>query len=383
MINAKDFYDVFYDLGIEFYTGIPDRKLASFCSYIASSQTSFYTSKNSKNAFKKSVIQNIPVASEDNAISVATGYHLATGKCPVVYMPNSGLWTSLNPLYTLADKNIFSIPLMVLIVLDGDITNPYTRRNVELTESFVKKAKYNYCKISIDCDYENEIIKLYNKTIATSSPSFILVESNTLDNNVKYVDKKFSSLSKHDVLKYVLSQLNDDDIIVSSSGNISSEIYNIRETQKQSHKNDLLINGAHGQASSVAYGIAINSPKNVYCIEGDGSFLRDLGGLTTAVQNTQRNLKYILIDDGSYSTAGGQNTPIQCLDIKKMLKSMGMKSTIEAHTFDDIKVGMLRLAREKSVLIIKVYDNKKFDKEFYGDPEENKKDIMLSLKCED
>jgi len=383
MINAKEFYDVFYDLGIEFYTGVPDKKLARFCANIDNSQASFYSSKNNSTMYKKSTIQHVPAASEDNAISIATGHYLATGKCPVVYMPNSGLWTSLNPLYTLADKNIFSIPMMVLIVLDSDNKNLYTKRNIELTENFVKKAKYNYCKISSDTNFEEEIVNLYNKTMETSSPSFILVESETLDYSVKYVDKKFSSLSKHDVLEYILSFIGKDDIIVASSGNISNEIYNIREEKKQSHKNDLLINGAHGQASSVAYGIAISSPRNVYCIDGDGSFLRDLGGLTTAVQNTQRNLKYILIDDGSYSTTGGQKTPLQCLDTKKMLKSMGMKNTVEAHTYEDIKLGMLRIAKEKSVLIVKVYDNKMFDAEYYGSPSENKKNIMESLTPKD
>lgn len=380
MINAKEFYDVFYDLGIEFYTGIPDKKLVNFINGINASQSSYYASKNDKNTYKKSNVQHVPAAREDNAISIATGYHLATNGCPVVYMPNSGLWTSLNPLYTLVDKDVLSIPMLVVIALDGDKQNPYKKRNVELTENFVKKAKYDYCTITKDCDFENLIKDLYAKTIEKSSPSFILIEEDAISNNIKYVDRKFSSLSKHEVLDYILSFIEEDDIIVSSSGNVSNEIYNIRESKKQSGKSDLYIVGAHGQASSVAYGLAINTTKNIYCIDGDGSFLRDLGGLTTAVQNTQRNLKYILIDDGSYSATGGQITPLRCLDTKKMLKSMGMKNTIEAHTFEDIKLGMLRLAREKSVLIVKVYDNKTFEDNYFKNPLKNKNELMDFLK---
>lgn len=360
MINAKEFYDVFYDLGIEFYTGVPDKKLVNFINGITASQSSYYTSKENKNSYKKSNIQHVPAAREDNAISIATGYFLATNECPVVYMPNSGLWTSLNPLYTLADKNVLSVPMLIIIALDKNTKNPYSKRNAELTENFIKKAKYDFCTITDGCDFTTLLTDLYKKTLEKSAPSFVLIDENVLSNDVKFVDKKFSSLSKDEVLDYILNFLTEEDIVVTSSGNISNIVYNIRENKKQKHSNDFYIAGAHGQASSVSYGLALNTPKNVYCIDGDGSFLRDLGGLTTAVQNTQRNLKYILIDDGSYSSTGGQSTPIRCLDTKKMLKSMGMKNTIEAHTFEDIKLGMLRLAKEKSVLIVKVYDNKTF-----------------------
>ena len=365
MINAKEFYDVFYDLGIEFYTGVPDRKLARFINAITASQSSYYTSKDNKNSYKKSSIQHAPAAKEDNAISIATGYYLATSNCPVVYMPNFGLWNSINSLHALANTNALSVPMLIVMPLDKDKRNPYTKHNVEFTENFIKKAKYNYCIITEDCDFETSIRDLYKKAILNSAPTFVLVDEGVLEYTVKYADRKFSSLSKKDVLEYISQFLSENDIIVTSSGNVSNIFYNITEANKKQHNNNVYVSGAHGQASSVAYGIALNTSKNVYCIDGDGSFLRDLGGLTVAVQNTQRNLKYILIDDGSYSSTGGQTTPLNCLDMKKMLKSMGMKNTIEAHTYEDIKLGMLRLMKEKSVLIVKVYDNTNFDKPIY------------------
>ena len=99
MINIKDFYDVFYDLGLEFYTGVPDVSLKDFdlCIYASQSSRYFSGSQSKDDAFyKKNNIQNAIAPNAESAMAIAVGYYLATNKCPVVYMPNTCIGGAVN-----------------------------------------------------------------------------------------------------------------------------------------------------------------------------------------------------------------------------------------------------------------------------------------------
>lgn len=387
MINIKDFYDSFYDLGIEFYTGVPNKVLNGFCSYINESTTAYYSSnKDTNKSYRQNKIKHIIAPNTQSAVSIAVGYHLATNKCGVVYLENSGLGAAVDVLSSVADSNVLATPMIVLVGIRNSVADKsHHLKNKTLSENIIKAYNTKYFIVSDTTDIVEEAHKYATDN---SCPVFILVnESSVSKPEIKY-GKTQSGPSKKDAIAYIMSFLTEKDFLVSTTGNIAEHIYITREQRKQSHDNDLLLLGAMGNASSVAYGLAINSTKNVYCIDGDGSFLSNLGGVTTAVQNTTRTMKYILIDDDTYASTGRQPVPVGTLDVKKMLKSMGFKNIIEAYTLDDMKVGMLRLAKEKSAMIVKVSpdkpidessipDNqteqaKMFQKEFMFDEKENK-----------
>ena len=86
MISCKNFYDCLIRNEINFFTGVPDSLLKDFCAYV------------NDNTPKK---KNIIAANEGNAIALASGYHLATGKIGLVYMQNSGEGNAINPLTSL------------------------------------------------------------------------------------------------------------------------------------------------------------------------------------------------------------------------------------------------------------------------------------------
>ena len=64
--------------------------------------------------------KHIIAANEGNAIALATGYHLGTGKVALVYMQNSGIGNAVNPLLSLADPEVYSIPMLLLIGWRGE-----------------------------------------------------------------------------------------------------------------------------------------------------------------------------------------------------------------------------------------------------------------------
>ena len=100
MISPKFFIDTLGSFGIDFFAGVPDSLLKNICAYIADNMDEKH---------------NIIAANEGAAIGLAAGYHLATGKAGVVYMQNSGEGNIINPLASLTDKEVYNIPVLLLI----------------------------------------------------------------------------------------------------------------------------------------------------------------------------------------------------------------------------------------------------------------------------
>ena len=104
MIRSQDFVDWLAALGVDFFAGVPDSLLKPVCFYLAD------------HAGDKHVV----AANEGGAVAVTCGYHLATGKVPLVYLQNSGQGNTINPLLSLADRDVYSIPLLLLIGWRGE-----------------------------------------------------------------------------------------------------------------------------------------------------------------------------------------------------------------------------------------------------------------------
>ena len=94
-------------LGADFYTGVPDSQLKALCNYLYKKEE---TGK----------IQHIIAANEGNAVGIAAGYHLATGKTPIVYMQNSGEGNAINPLASLLNDKVYAIPTLFVIGWRGE-----------------------------------------------------------------------------------------------------------------------------------------------------------------------------------------------------------------------------------------------------------------------
>ena len=104
-IDPEKFHCILRNEGVEFYTGVPDSTIKSFCFYL-------------ENNLPKS--NHVIASNEGNSIAIATGYHLSTGKIPLVYMQNSGLGNAINPLTSLVDKELFAIPMLIMMGWRGE-----------------------------------------------------------------------------------------------------------------------------------------------------------------------------------------------------------------------------------------------------------------------
>ena len=100
MISAEFLYNTLQAQDITFYAGVPDSLLKNLCAYITDHAEPG---------------QHVIAANEGGAVALAAGYHLATGKVGVVYMQNSGEGNTINPLASLTDKEVYRIPMLLLI----------------------------------------------------------------------------------------------------------------------------------------------------------------------------------------------------------------------------------------------------------------------------
>ncbi len=372
MIDTKDFYDYMINKGLDFYVGVPDSLLKDLCAYI-----------------KKNTDQthNITAANEGNAIGIASGYHIATGKFPVVYMQNSGIGNAINPLLSLADEEVYKIPMLLIIGWRGEPNTkdePQHKKQGKVTKALLDAAGIDY----IILDNENEghwkkqvdgIIDYLNHQ--GKSIALIVKKDSFSKYELEKAESKYT-IVREQALECILSSISDKDIIVSTTGKTSREIFELREKSSSGHANDFLTVGSMGHTSSIAFGMSIGTDKNIYCIDGDGSFLMHMGGLAISASIAKKNFKYILINNGAHESVGGQPTIAFDINIKEIIKNMGFDHVYVASTLKDINLNMKKMASnpELSALIINTKQGSRKD---LGrptlTPEQNKLDLMKKL----
>lgn len=310
-IDPLKFYNILADRGIDFFTGVPDSLLKPFCLCV-----------------DDNVVQgkHIIAANEGNAIAIATGYHLKTGKIPLVYMQNSGLGNIINPLLSLCDPVVYSIPMLLLIGWRGEpgIKDEPQHTKQGIVQSDLLKAM----DIPFDIISSNElnVNKKIIKSILTAEkenkPYAVIIKKGAFKNNKsksQIFDEKMMTREK--ALEIILNQLPKDSIIVSTTGKTSREIFEIREKNNQPHFRDFLTVGSMGHCSSIALGIAIADPnRKVFCIDGDGSLIMHMGSLSTIGKLKPLNFYHILINNYVHESVGGQKTSAEFIDIPNLVK---------------------------------------------------------------
>ena len=299
MINIKQFYNCLLGNGVDFITGVPDSLLNDFCNYVQENM-----------AEDKHVI----AANEGNAIALAAGYNLATGTIPLVYMQNSGLGNSLNPLLSLTNKEVFSIPMVLLVGWRGD---PSISDHVQhekqgyLTMPLLDSADI---PSRILVDDTAEALAAAEWAIKTagekSGPVALVVKKNVLTKDKKIepeVSVHNKLLSREEAIDCVLQKLPDDTRYVATTGRATREIHSLREKHGQPHDKDFLNLGAMGHASSIAAGIALGARGiKVVCLDGDAGLIMHLGSLTTAGKLELPNFIHIVFNNGVHESVGGQ-----------------------------------------------------------------------------
>lgn len=345
-INPEIFFQILKKQKIDFFTGVPDSLLKQFCLCL------------DDNIPKD---RHIITANEGNAIALAAGYHLATGKTPMVYMQNSGLGNAVNPLLSLCDAGVYSIPLIVMIGWRGEPglkDEPQHVKQGESQLSLLEAMGIPYEVISKNDDqFENKIIKATEKAKKSSAPFVLLIKKRTFkDYNTLNAKPNDFILGREAALETILDILDESSIIVSTTGKTSREIFEIREKRSQSHQQDFLTVGSMGHCSSIALGIAIAKlDRKVVCIDGDGALIMHMGSLSTVGKLKPANFYHILINNQVHESVGGQSTSAKFIDIPALVKSNGYQNVLFSDNHEGLTSQIVELFNQSGPSFLEVF----------------------------
>ena len=325
MIEASDFCALLSRHNLDFFTGIPDSLLKNFCSYLESNcNPSNY----------------IIASNEGNAISIGIGYHLATKRIPVCFLQNSGLGNLINPITSLANKNIYSIPSLLIIGWRGEPgvkDEPQHIFQGEITERQLELLGISYLIVDCNTQLSDLEIWLNNKLKDPHGPMALIIRKGTFRDasyspNCKYPD----AMTRESALRKI-TELSKNTPIVSTTGKTSRELYEIRNSSN-SHHLDFLTVGGMGHTSSIALGIALAKPdKTIICIDGDGSLIMHMGALAIMAEKNPKNLKYILLNNSAHESVGGQPTIASTIDFRKICDGLSINRYYAAKTVNQIQ----------------------------------------------
>ena len=367
MIETPTFYNALIEKGWDTFFGVPDSLLKDICAYITE---------------KASRANHIITANEGNAVGLASGHYLATGKPAIVYLQNSGLGNTINPLLSLADKAVYKIPMILMIGWRGEPgvkDEPQHVTQGRLTESLLDTLEIPYRILSEH--YQEDLDQLERWIQENGKPVALLVRKNTFSPYKLEQPKSKYNLSREEALKVLLKTIEPNAMVVSTTGKTSREIFEIREKKHQDHAHDFLTVGAMGHTSSIALGLALKTTRPVYCIDGDGSMLMHMGGLAITGQYAPGNLRYIVINNGAHESVGAQPTVAYELNLFEILKNVGFNYVYEASNQEDLDKFLGHFQKlSKSALIINVKTGSRAD---LGrptqSPQENKHALMSLL----
>ncbi|NKX20185.1 phosphonopyruvate decarboxylase [Alteromonadaceae bacterium A_SAG2] len=317
MLSPKDFCDVLQSFGLTQYYGVPDSLLKNLCTYIDAT-------------FSKEA--HLIAANEGNAVGLATGHYLGSNSPAVVYMQNSGLGNVVNPLTSLADTAVYSIPMLLVIGWRGEpgVTDePQHVKQGQVTEQQLDVLDIPYVVIDGHSNLRHSLPGLLAQMAQQLRPVAILVRKNTFDSlkdpvsSHSIVPSKNYPMNREQALQVLLPLISADALIVCTTGKTSREVFEIRKARNESNT-DFLTVGGMGHTSSIAMGVAkVNPDRLVVALDGDGSMLMHMGALAIAGTSGLTNFLHIVLNNECHDSVGGQPTAGGMIDIEKIALGSG------------------------------------------------------------
>jgi phosphonopyruvate decarboxylase len=320
MIQPKDFFEAMSARGVGFYSGVPDSLLANFCAYV-----------DDQGGREKHLI----TANEGNAVALAMGYHMATGKLAMVYMQNSGLGNAVNPLASLADPEVYKVPMLLVIGWRGEPgvkDEPQHVKQGRITLKQLEVLGIPYWTIDGTTQLDDVLDAAFAAMKESNSPVALVVRKDTF---AKYIPQnkqtELATLARESALETLLAMCEPDDLIVSTTGKTSREVFELRAKHQLSQR-DFLTVGGMGHTSSIALGVAIGLPdRRVVCLDGDGSLLMHMGAMPVIANYRPRKFMHVLLNNYSHESVGGQETSAKLVNFEELAQAVSYKGYAVAH----------------------------------------------------
>jgi len=327
MLDCKAFYEVLSEVGVDFFAGVPDSLLKDFCAYVTDHTPAE---------------RNVITANEGGAVALAAGHYLATGRPGLVYMQNSGLGNTVNPLTSLADPAVYGIPMMLVVGWRGEPGVKDEPQHVKMgavTPDVLGAVDVPWSVLPEDLDEARKVVATALEAMSRDQrPYALVVKKGTFD---KYkLQNKIASpyaMAREAAISTVVDGLPADALIVATTGHPSRELFELRELKGQPHATDFLTVGSMGHSSQIALGVALEHPeRTVFCLDGDGAALMHLGGFASIGSLAPKRYKHIVLNNGAHDSVGGQPTCAFKVDLAGVARACGHAGAWVATTQEEI-----------------------------------------------
>ena len=345
MIDPREFITHLQASGVEFFTGVPDSLLKEFCACLEHVPRAGH---------------HIISANEGGAVALALGYHLATRNVPLVYLQNSGLGNIVNPLLSLADPEVYSVPLLLVIGWRGEPgvhDEPQHKKQGRVMLSMLDAMEIPHSILGPETvDPQAALRDALAHVRKMSAPYALVIKKGTFKPfAVPKVEKTEFPLSREEAIQQVIESLGERDVLISTTGMPSREVYEYRRKRGEGHQRDFLTVGGMGHASQIALGIALQKPgRPVYCLDGDGALLMHMGGLAITGVLKPRNFKHIIVNNGAHDSVGGQPTVAFDVDVPGIAHASGYESVFCAQTKQELQSRLAELQRSSGPSLLEV-----------------------------
>lgn len=315
-------------IGSDFYTGVPDSQLKALCNYLM-------------HTYGIDPKHHVIAANEGNCTALAAGYHMATGKVPVVYLQNSGEGNIINPVASLLNDQVYAIPVVFIVGWRGQPgmhDEPQHIYQGEITLKLLEDLGIAAFVIDKKTTEENlaAVMAEYRSILAAGKNVAFVICKDALayDETVQYENS--NTMLREEIIHHITA-VSGTDPVVSTTGKASRELFETRTAHGQSHQYDFLTVGSMGHSSSIALGIAIHKPSaKVWCIDGDGALLMHMGAMAVLGANAPQNMIHIVINNGAHETVGGMPTVASAIDIVAIAQACGYPNAVSVTCFEDL-----------------------------------------------
>lgn len=343
-MKPQEFTQLLLEKKFNFITGVPDSLF----------KDAIIDINNNKN------FQHIISNNEGEACAIASGFYLGTNKIPVVYMQNSGLGNCINPLTSLLDHYIYSIPALLLITWRGQPgkkDEPQHQRMGEILPQLLNLLKIPFHIASPNVSEMEKILSLSKEHLEQYKyPCAILFPNDVIES--LSLEKKTAPLAgifREDVLKNIVENSNKNDVILTTTGKTSRELFEIRETLNKEHHQDFLTVGSMGCVAAIAFGISCGQPqRRIIVIDGDGACLMRLETLSLIGHYKPPQLLHIIINNNAYESTGSQKTLAETTNFVNIAKDCEYKFSISVKNLDTLKNELLNFKEGPKLIDMKV-----------------------------
>lgn len=372
MIDPGRLYDHLQEKGIRFFTGVPDSLMKDFLGYLQDHADAG---------------DHIITANEGLAIALASGHYFRSGKIPFVYLQNSGLGNIINPLSSLADQEMYGVPILIMIGWrgkPGTKDEPQHKKMGRITIPLLEALELPFFVLE-----ENEAasFRLIGEAVSlattNAAPVVLLVPEQIFETYPGKQEEDIYKLNRERVIRSIIDQLKGDETVICTTGKTGREFYAQNKLAGDKIKKYFLSVGAMGHAGHIALGVAGRDGSTTILLDGDGALLMHMGGLATVAQYAAGNFLHIVLNNGSHESVGGQPTAGFRANLSGIASACGYPRTFCIKSEEALKQWMGTVSNVQGLNFVEIRINRGSRKDLgrpAGEPLSWKKDFMNALK---